>query len=127
MTTKLPDVSSRYGAPMGRGWPHMAHHAKTVAAMYAAHPPTDETERRHYTVALAHLAPHPVAAPKVSLRRIRLDNGGYDSGGAYWGHGATLWYAASDDGAVDLWFRASTRETARTSVLAQFPSARFYR
>lgn len=27
-------------------------------------------------------------AGRVTLRRIRLDRGGYDPGGAYWGHGA---------------------------------------
>ena len=27
---------------------------------------------------------------KILLERVRLDSGGYDLGGAYWGHGAPV-------------------------------------
>lgn len=47
----------------------------------------------------------------VRLFRVSLDAGGYDDGGAYWGHGGTgraLWCAMDRDG--DMQFtRASTR------------------
>lgn len=34
----------------------------------------------------------------VRLFRVKLDSGGYDDGGAYWGIGAPLWCAIDDDG-----------------------------
>lgn len=64
---------------------------------------------------------------KVTLRKIRLDNGGYDSGGAYWGIGQPLYWAGSDNGVVDLWFRASDRDEAKAYVRESFRNARFYR
>ena len=49
---------------------------------------------------------------KMWLSKVRLDSGGYDSGGAYWGHGAQLWRATTPDG-DDFFERASTREAAK--------------
>jgi len=66
-------------------------------------------------------------AVKVSLRRIRLNGGGYDRGGAYWGAGVPLWWAGSDCGLVDLYFRAADRIAAKAHVRQQFPGAAFYR
>lgn len=71
-------------------------------------------------------------APKFSLCRIRLNSGGYDSGGAYWGLGPRLYYAAAsrdDDGSMiaDRYFRARDREAAKTHLRREFPDARFYR
>lgn len=37
--------------------------------------------------------------PRVHLAGIRLDSGGYDQGGAYWGFSGWLWEAWTDDGA----------------------------
>lgn len=72
------------------------------------------------------------AGPKFSLVRIRLNSGGYDSGGAYWGVGKPLYYAAAsrdDTGALiaDRYLRAASREIARATICAEFPDARFYR
>jgi hypothetical protein len=95
---KLTNVSSRYGAPMGR-------------------PSTPGT----------------VAAPgvKLHLNRIRLNQGGYDSGGAYWGIGPSLYHAWADAGedneALEHFFRASDREDAKAIALAKFPGATLYR
>lgn len=47
----------------------------------------------------------------VRLFRVRLDSGGYDDGGAYWGSGAPLWCAEDDDGNRQF-IRAGTRERA---------------
>ena len=72
-------------------------------------------------------APHSPAPVKASLRRIRLNLGGYDSGGAYWGLGQPLYWAGSDCGAVDMFFRAPDRAAAKATVLERHPGARFYR
>jgi hypothetical protein len=88
-----PNVSSRYGAPMGR---------------YTG-PNYLET-----------------SAGRLYLRRIRLNSGGYDAGGAYWGIGAPLWYAEDQDGNSQF-FRAASREAAKAEIVANWPDARFYR
>lgn len=64
---------------------------------------------------------------KVSLRRMRIDSGGYDAGGSYWGLGAPLYWAGDDDGIIDIWFRARDRDDAKAQVKARCPNARFYR
>lgn len=64
---------------------------------------------------------------KVSLRRIPLDGGGYDSGGAYWGLGAALYWAGDESGALDIFFRATSREAAKAHVTGLWPDATFYR
>lgn len=66
-------------------------------------------------------------AEKVHLVRIRLDRGGYDNGGAYWGQGLPLYYAWTDDGEHNLWTRAADRNHAVEIVLKRWPSAKFYR
>jgi hypothetical protein len=67
-------------------------------------------------------------AVKITLQRVRLNSGGYDSCGSYWGRGAPLYWAASDTAAVeyDATFRASSRDAAKAIVRQTFPNARFY-
>lgn len=95
---ELYKVSSKYGAPMGRG----------------ALEPRD----------LLVLAPF---EPRMRLQRVVLNSGGYDSGGAYWGTGKPLWRAWITDektgDEVESFFRAWTRDEAK----AQFPGRKFYR
>ncbi len=64
---------------------------------------------------------------KVPLRRVPLNSGGYDAGGAYWGLGAPLWHALSVDGRLDTFFRARNRSAAKAAILADNPLARFFR
>jgi hypothetical protein len=66
------------------------------------------------------------AAP-MHLVRVRLNNGGYDSGGAYWGHGAPLYAYSDQSGSITGYLRAMSREAAKLSVRAMFPGATFYR
>jgi hypothetical protein len=48
---------------------------------------------------------------KVRLFRVRINSGGYDDGGAYWGIGQPL-YCATDDDEYREFTRAWTREDA---------------
>lgn len=89
---------------------------------------------------------------RFKLFRVRLDNGGYDDGGAYWGTGAPLYcaevgfytgdyqniYSYLFESHVnptlehrDLYyrefFRAGSREEAKAHVLKRYPNAKFYR
>lgn len=130
MKAPIFDVATARGAPMGRGWdfdgqPGMA---RVVVNMYETARPRTDVERRHQSVAKAWLwrtrEDHPC---KVSLSRVRLNGGGYDAGGAYWGIGQPLYWAWTDDGRVDLWFRASDREAAKAHVWHRYPAAKFYR
>jgi hypothetical protein len=91
-----PDVSSKYGAPMGRA----SHNAYTV---------TDD-------------------ARPMYLTRVRLNGGGYDRGGAYWGIGEGLYYyEANPTGLINGFVRGRTREHAKAEVRKIHPHARFYR
>lgn len=66
-------------------------------------------------------------AHPMSLRRVRLDSGGYDPGGAYWGLGPPLYWCGNDDLDVDMFLRARDREDAKAKVREEYPDARFYR
>lgn len=63
---------------------------------------------------------------RTRLERVRLDAGGYDKGGAYWGLGNPLFCAwtSADDGDVRTGYR---RATDREAAKALFPGALFYR
>lgn len=63
---------------------------------------------------------------KFTLRRVRLDNGGYDSLGTYWGHGEPLYWVANEEGSIDYNIRASSRDAAKAEVRFSYPKARFY-
>lgn len=64
---------------------------------------------------------------KMYLKRIPLNSGGYDSGGAYWGTGMPLYgYAAYDD-SINGFVRAYNREDAKARVKAKYPGAVFFR
>lgn len=93
MFNPTPDVSSKYGAPMGR-----------------------------------HTGPNylETAAGPWRLVRIRINSGGYDSGGAYWGLGQPLFYVEDQDG-NSKFFRASNRDAAKAELIADWPGAKFYR
>lgn len=62
------------------------------------------------------------------LRRVRINSGGYDQGGAYWGLGLPLyWYSAlPDDGEISGYVRAWSREDAKEMVRDEYPNARFF-
>lgn len=98
-----PDVSSRYGAPMGRKSDHLEGLI------------VSETDTR------------------FTLRRVPINNGGYDSGGAYWGLGEPLfWWSITitEGDAVDEcsgFMRARNRAAAKASITTIHPKARFFR
>jgi hypothetical protein len=59
---------------------------------------------------------------RLYLQRIRLDSGGYDSGGAYWGHGAPIYWATDGQpGGLDMTLRARSRDAAKAAIRAEFP------
>jgi hypothetical protein len=66
------------------------------------------------------------SAGPLRLVRIRINGGGYDPGGAYWGLGAPLWYVEDQDGNSQF-FRARDRASAKATVAGRWPGARFYR
>jgi len=67
-----------------------------------------------------------VDAGRLYLRRVPLNSGGYDAGGAYWGLGSPLWECQDQDGNGRV-FRARDRAAAKAAVAADFPGAQFYR
>ena len=68
-----------------------------------------------------------ISAGPIYLRRVPLNGGGYDTGGAYWGIGAPLFYAEDQDG-NSRFFRARNRDAAKAEIRRLFgDAARFYR
>lgn len=64
---------------------------------------------------------------RLSLRHMRLDSGGYDKNGTYFGWGQRLYWCANEDHTVDFVMRADDREHARFLVLQQYPKAQVRR
>jgi hypothetical protein len=59
---------------------------------------------------------------RLYLQRMPLDSGGYDAGGAYWGHGAPLYWATDGQpGGLDMTLRAKDRAAAKAAIRAEFP------
>lgn len=88
---RLPDIGSRYGAPMGR--------VDSLPYGYRG---------------------------AVRVARVRLDSGGYDSGGAYWGRQrARLYQARADDpSGGEGYFLAADRHEALGLARLAYPAAR---
>lgn len=63
---------------------------------------------------------------KLYVRKVRLDSGGYDSNGTYFGTGDPLYWVASADGSIDRVCRARDRYDAASKALRWYPNARFY-
>lgn len=64
---------------------------------------------------------------RIHLSKVKLDSGGYDPGGAYWGSGPpALWVAEDEEGNV-MYFRAYDRAAAKLHVLKSCPGCRFFR
>ena|SRR5579864_7478042 len=64
----------------------------------------------------------------MTLRRVPIDGGGYDGGGAYWGRrprGVMLFCAWSADRSAIRWIDAASYLFAEAAVRADFPSADF--
>lgn len=68
---------------------------------------------------------------RLALGRVRLDRGGYDPAGQYWGVGTPLYRFASvgDDPAEERYgyLRAWSRTAAKEALRAAMPDPKFYR
>ena len=70
----------------------------------------------------------PLFDGKFLLRGIRLDRGGYDCNGTYFGVGQPLfWFASPHEDGIDDVLRATNREDARQQILKRYPKAKFFR
>lgn len=64
---------------------------------------------------------------RCRLFRVRLDSGGYDDGGHYWGTGSPLYCCESSDGTLRVFIRHPSRDAVKRTILAGFPAVTFYR
>ncbi len=72
-------------------------------------------------------AGEPAFAGRLYVRRVRLDSGGYDPNGTYFGSGPgtlPLYWVASEDCEIDRMLRARDRAEAVAQVRALYPAAR---
>src|SRR5688572_24408472 len=72
------------------------------------------------------LPTNPNAAHNIALLGIRIYAGGYEAGGAYWGIGAPLWCAASEDGELCEYFRAESRQAAEFMIQSKYLRSSLY-
>ena len=64
---------------------------------------------------------------RITLRHVRLNSGGYDENGTYFGHPNTVYWYANGEGTIDCTLRAPNRAAARAAVLAVYPKAQVRR
>ena len=69
---------------------------------------------------------HPMT---MYLQRVRLVDGDYDLGGAYWGGPPSLplFCAWAEDDEARVFVRAKDRNVAKLEVKQYFPNAKFFR
>lgn len=103
-----PPVNSKYGAPMGRCNQRGGYEDK-------------RGELHEFDVIEGALCFHLVKVPR--------DSGGYDRGGAYWGHSATetLWGYIGPIADIRGFVWAPNRETAKAAVREIHEHARFFK
>jgi hypothetical protein len=63
---------------------------------------------------------------KLYLRRIYLDSGGYDAGGAYWGLGEPIYECQDQDG-NSITLRARNQADAKRQIAQEWKGAVFYK
>lgn len=67
--------------------------------------------------------------PKCYLQKVRLNQGGYDSSGRYWGVGKPLYRTTNDENGDIFFLRAETREMAKIIIQTKphWQGARFFK
>ena len=67
------------------------------------------------------------ASNRFHLYRLKLHDGDYDNGGAYWGGGGDpLWHTFDHQG-NELFCRARNRSEAKNRVRESLPNAKFFK
>ena len=64
---------------------------------------------------------------KVYVRHVPLNSGGYDRGGAYWGHGQRLFHVTTAKGCFSIFMRACGRNSCIRHLVYEYPGISFYR
>lgn len=62
---------------------------------------------------------------KLRMVKLRINSGGYDEGGAYFGQGNPI-YWTFDDNDTSIFFRAKNRLDAKRIIRQTLPNAKFY-
>ncbi len=87
--------------------------------------PLSKVNCRHGAPMGRHGRTEEVEGGRYYLQRVRLDSGGYDSGGAYWGIGQPLYRWSHEDASECAFLRANDRDDAKERIREIVPNARF--
>ncbi len=72
----------------------------------------------------------PDTKQRFYLIKVRVNSGGYDSGGAYWGYcslGERVYRYLSEEGDIEGFVWAKSRALAKAEMLEDYPDATFFK
>lgn len=72
-------------------------------------------------------APDRFVAVKLRVSLVRIDSGGYDPNGTYFGSGEPLYWYRDASGAIDVMRRAPDRDECKRLIRFRYPKASFFR
>lgn len=98
-----------------------------MAPSYQTHDPKGWMGDPGRGSAMGRCAIHGQPEGRIYLRKIRIDSGGYDPNGTYFGFGNPLYWYADTDSNVDAVLRADSREGAKQQIRERYPRAQFFR
>lgn len=112
-----PTVDGRYGAPMGRA----SYIARDPAGTEWI--PTAPDGSAIFAEDRAILALQRQRVRRFHMQWLKLDSGGYDRGGAYWGHGERIYIAQDENDHAQWSCRARDRASAIAKLREMYPNA----
>lgn len=59
----------------------------------------------------------------LTVTRVKLDSGGYDPNGTYFGIGPPLFWVANEEGSIDFVVRSADKTGAKEKALRKYPRA----
>lgn len=99
----------------------------TTNGLIYGYGPNNETVCRGSAMGRANCIPADYNGEKLHLRRVPLNSGGYDPGGAYWGTGTPLYcaYGETETEQLQVFIRAALRNEAIAKLQTLITNPRF--
>jgi hypothetical protein len=114
-------------APKGTRWAEWDNHVSGLGVVYESTGNPYQDRKVRVPGLYSEAEARAIVAPRFYLTRVRLNQGGYDRRGQYWGVGQPLYRYTTDD--MDDWryIRVDDRADAKDAIEGLYPGATFYR